>query len=166
MTNGPTYVLDADVFMTAARLYYAFDIVPHFWRALVEQASNGRLISIDRVKMDIDRGNDELKQWANSSFHQWFSSTNQDGVVRAYGSIMQWAQNQEQFTNAAKAEFANSSDGWLVACAKANNHTVVTNETYDARIRRRIKIPNVCRAFGVPYIDPFQMLRALSITLG
>lgn len=60
MTDGLRLVLDADVFMTAARSYYAFDVAPAFWDGLVREASNGRLLSIDRVKDEIQRGRDDL----------------------------------------------------------------------------------------------------------
>lgn len=43
MTDDSTYVLDADVFMTAARSYYAFDVAPAFWHGLAREAANGRL---------------------------------------------------------------------------------------------------------------------------
>jgi hypothetical protein len=165
VSSGPVYVLDSDVFMTAARSYYAFDLVPAFWVALVREASQGRLRSIDRVKAEIDRGKDTLKQWANGYFHQWFASTNQNSVLGHYCSIIQWAKKHPHFTNAAKHEFADqqNADPWLVAYAKATNSTVVTNEKYDNNIRRRIKIPNVCVEFYVTYVDLFQMLRELGL---
>ena len=166
MTRGSKYVLDADVFMTAARRYYAFDIAPVFWELLVNNASKGRLLSIDHVKADIDRGKDELTSWASGYFHKWFDSTAQDDVVQDYRRIISWAQGQNQYTVAAKADFARASDGWLVAYAKAKGYTVVTNETYDPNIRRRIKIPNVCKAFKVPYVDTFKLLRDLGVKLG
>ena len=40
-----------------------------FWAALVDLASDGRVVSIDRVKGEIDRGKDDLADWANGSFH-------------------------------------------------------------------------------------------------
>jgi hypothetical protein len=167
MSTGPVYVLDSDVFMTAARSYYAFDLVPTFWRVLVGEASNGRLLSIDRVKAEIDRGNDRLRQWANNDFARWFEPTNRDKILRQYGLIMRWASSHGLFKDAAKAEFADAenADPWLVAYAKVTNRTVVTNEQYSPDSRRKIKIPNVCTAFGVDYVDTFQMLRALGIRL-
>ena len=68
------YVLDTNVFVEAARRYYAFDIVPGFWQMLIDQARIGNIISIDRVKSEIDRGDDDddLKTWANSNFYPWF----------------------------------------------------------------------------------------------
>ncbi len=167
MSYDPVYVLDSDVFMTAARTYYAFDLAPAFWQGLVQQARNGRLLSIDRVKGEIERGKDDLARWANHHFHRWFVSTDDGAVVDQYRSLVRWAQDQRQFTHAAKAEFADArnADAWLVAYAKAHGAIVVTNEKLDNNIRRRIKIPNACHAFAVPYVDVFQMMRALGFRL-
>jgi hypothetical protein len=166
VTDGPTYVLDADVFITAARSYYAFEVAPAFWEGLIRQATSGRLLSIDRVEDEIQRGKDDLVKWAKGTFHPWFASTAQDDVIGAYREVMRWAQAQSQFFDYAKDEFAQGADGWLVAYAKAKACVVVTKETFEPAIRRKIKIPNVCRVFDVPYVDTFQMLRALGIKLG
>ncbi len=167
MSAGPVYVLDSDVFMTAARSYYAFDLVPNFWDGLVQSAKNGRLLSIDRVMHEIDRGKDKLKDWANNDFHTWFVSTSSSAIVSAYQQVIQWGLNHPQFTPAAKHEFAkaDNADSWLVAYAIAKGCVVVTNEKFDAKIRRKIKIPNVCQAFNVQYVDLFEMLRQLGVTL-
>jgi len=46
--NGdPIYVLDANVFIEAARRYYAFDIAPAFWANLNYQATRRRIQSIE-----------------------------------------------------------------------------------------------------------------------
>lgn len=161
------YVLDSDVFIAAARTYYAFDLVPAFWGGLVQQAQAGRLLSIDRVKDEIDRGNDNLTGWAGHDFQRWFVSTNDGVVLDRYRDLMRWAMNEHRFTDAAKEEFADATnaDAWLVAYAKATGGVVVTNERLDPNIRRRIKIPNGCQALAVNYVDVFQMLRALGLRL-
>ncbi len=60
MTDNSTYVLDANVFIEAARRYYAFDLVPRFWESLIHHAAKGRIESIDRVKQELDKGKDEI----------------------------------------------------------------------------------------------------------
>jgi len=50
------YVLDANVFIEAARRYYAFDLAPMFWESLVHHAVNGRIQSIDLIKRELERG--------------------------------------------------------------------------------------------------------------
>jgi hypothetical protein len=166
MTSLQTYVLDANVFIEAARRYYAFDIVPPFWQILVNHGNSGRMLSIDRIKNELNRGNDELAEWANNSFHMCFASTAGEDIIDSYRQIMIWSQDQSQYTEGAKAEFASVADAWLVAYALAKGCIVVTHEQFDANIRRRIKIPNVCRAFDVEYVDPFRMMRVLGIRLG
>jgi len=162
--SPPRYALDADVFIAAARRYYAFDLVPGFWRELINQARRGRVISVDRVRVDLERGKDQLAQWAKDEFSGWFDSAAQPDVLAAYARVMAWAKAQGQFTAAAKAEFANVSDGWLVAYALAKGCVVVTNEVVNPYIKRRIPIPNACDAFAVPYRDTFAMLRDLGVS--
>lgn len=166
MTGAPEYVIDADVFITAARSYYAFDVAPAFWQGLVREASNGRLVSIDRVKVEIQRGKDDLVKWANDIFHPWFVATTEDDVVEAYREIIVWVQGRDRIFEYAKAAFASGADGWLIAYAHAKKCAVVTNEKFEASTRKKVKIPNVCEEFGISYINTFQLLRTLEITLG
>jgi len=168
MTASSVYVLDTNVFIEAARRYYAYDIAPAFWQALTEYASSGRVLSIDRVKAELDRGKDELAEWADGQFHQWFASTNDPDVLDAYRQIMIWSQSQSQFTDEAKAEFAraDNADAWVVAYAKAKSYVVVTHEKFDPNVRRKIPLSNVCKAFSVSDVDTFQMLRALGVKFG
>lgn len=166
MIPSRIYVLDSNVFIDAARRYYAFDIAPPFWSILLNHAKDGHLQSIDRVKVELELGKDELARWASGSFHGQFASTEDDDVIAAYRKIMIWSQAQTQYTDAAKAEFAAVADGWLVAYAMAKGYVIVTLEQFDPNIKRRIKIPNACEAFGVEYIDTFAMMRALGAKLG
>ncbi len=76
---------------------------------------------------------------------------------------MGWVQAQDQFSDAAKADFAAGADGWLVAYARAKEHIVVTHEVLDPSIRRKVPIPNVCEAFNMEYRDTFEMLRQLGV---
>jgi len=157
------YVLDSNVFMEAARRYYAFDLAPKFWESLVHHAVNGQIQSIDRIKQEIERGNDELAIWATSQFSDAFASTDEEDVIESYSEVMSWVQAQDQFSDAAKADFAAGADGWLVAYAKSKGLIVVTHEVLDPSIKRKIPIPNVCEAFGVSYVDTFEMLRQLGV---
>ncbi|AZF90254.1 MAG: DUF4411 family protein [Phage 5P_2] len=167
--NAPSvFVLDANVFINAARHYYAFDIAPAFWEQLVQLAAKGRIVSIDRVRDELLRGNDELAEWAKKNFHGYFDETVDAAVLEVYRQIMIWAQQQSQFIEAAKADFAcaDNADAWLAAYAKVKGYIVVTHEKFDPNIRRKIPIPNVCQAFGVSYVDTFEMLRLLGVRLG
>jgi hypothetical protein len=158
------YVLDANVFIEAARRYYAFDIAPKFWDSLIQHAANGVIESIDRVlEPELNKGKDELAIWANGDFSHAFCSTDEDDVIESYKKVMAWVQSQSQFNDAAKAEFANEPDGWLVAYAVAKGRVVVTHEVLASDARRKVPIPNVCEPFRVRYVDTFVMLRELGV---
>jgi hypothetical protein len=120
------YLLDSNIFMTAVRQYYPFDLVPGFWRCLEEHAKTGRVQSIDHVKEELLRGKDDLADWAKNVFDGAFAPTSDPDVLAVFGQIMAWAQSQSQFMPAAKAEFAGCADGWLVAYAKVHGFVVVT----------------------------------------
>jgi hypothetical protein len=163
MTGNVVFVLDANVFIQAKRKYYAFDLAPKFWASLIQHAKTGSVLSIDRVKQELVKGKDELKEWAISDFAHGFASTNENDIIKCYGEVMNWVQSQDRFSSASKSAFANGADGWLVAYAKIKNCIVVTHEQFDSLRKNKVKIPNVCQVFDVQFLDTFEMLRKLGV---
>lgn len=159
---GGFYLLDANVFIEAARRYYAFDLAPKFWESLIVQSKQGTIGSIDKVRLELEKGKDQLAAWAKHDFHDGFLSTNDQAVLDVYKEIMIFV-DQQQYSTAAIADFAAGADGWLIAYAKAKGCVVVTHEVVNEDIKRKVPIPNVCLSFDVPFVDTFQMLRQLAI---
>lgn len=159
-------MLDASVFIQAARNHYAFDIAPCFWEKLVEKAREGILFSITQVKAEIERGHDDLAEWIRRDFSSYFRRTDHK-VLQAYGRIMQWAETQAQYTPSARRELAEAenADAWLIAYALAHNCIVVTEEHYAPSAKKSIPIPNICEAQNVVWVNTVQMLRQLGIKL-
>jgi len=166
------YVLDSNVFMTAHRSYYAFDIAPGFWSGLLQAANAGSAFSIKQVLDDLSRGHDpknpnepdELKLWSLTFFRPFFKKTDEIDVITAYSGIINWVVTSGLYLPAACFEFAAISDSWLIAYAKAKNATVVTLENSLTKMSK-VPIPAVCHHFGIQYINTFEMLRQLGITL-
>lgn len=169
MSTKRIFLLDANVFIEAARRHYAFDIAPSFWDGLLHHATKGSIISIDRVKHELDRGtsDDPLAQWADKSFHQWFKKSDNQNVVAIYAQLMTWSQSHNLFTPAAKAEWAKGTiaDAWLVAFAKINGCVLATHEGYDAKRKNKITIPAACKHLSVETTNTFEMMRELGIRL-
>lgn len=162
MSAAKSYVLDANVFIGAHQGYYAFDICPGFWRALVRQHQAKRVCSIDKVESELVGMNDRLKQWVQQTAPDtFFKGTADKKVISAYTEMVNWVQSQSQFSPEAKAEFAAVADGWLVAYAKTNGLLVVTHEEYAPNIKRNVPVPNVCIEFSVDYCNTFEMLKDL-----
>lgn len=165
--TSPLYVLDSNVLIEAAKRYYGFDIAPSFWDRLVEYVEQGVIISIDRVKDEIEKGKDDLTDWCNTRFRSAFRSTQEPAALDAYRAIMHWAQKQTKYTDKAKRKLAeaDNADAWIVAYAKVHGCIVVTHERYDPKVERRIPIPNICQAFSVSYCDTFELMRRIGIKL-
>ena len=163
------YCLDSDVFIQAHRGYYAFDIVPGFWEALVDWAENG-LISTPLPVYDelvpSSASQDVLAQWLKDNKSIMFVDVDQP-IVDVYSNIANFV--VERYEPQHVQLFLQGADPWVIACAYAHDITVVTmekrkNETSNQRsglISGRIKIPNVCEYFDVRCIDTFALLREL-----
>lgn len=157
------YVIDANVFIDAKNRYYAFDIAPGFWDGLDGLLTTGRACSIEAVYDELVAGNDALSPWARN--HRGYFKPVDQQVVRQFRPLSNWATSQ-RFTQAALNDFTTTTaDYLLVAFAAAHGCTVVTHERPDPNSRRRVKIPDACNALGVPWTDPWTMLRDSGITL-
>ena len=156
------YVLDANAFIQAHRKFYAFNICPGYWQALLWNQTQTRVCSIDKVRDELETGGDALWDWAKTNFA--FHST--DTITEHFGEVATWVQKQSQFTPAAIAEFMDVADGWLCAYAKAHNLVLVTLEIHKPDKKTNVPLVNVCKAFNVETITPFEMLSRLGIRLG
>jgi hypothetical protein len=155
------FLLDADVLIQAHRLYYGFDVCPGFWDFLA--ASAGRVSTIDKVRDELLRGRDDdpLRAWITSQPAGFSEATAGGETTRWAGEVFAWAQNHLQYTAAAKKEFSEAADGWLVAHARAVGRVVVTREKAEPAAKRAVKVPDACRQFEVECIDTFALLREL-----
>lgn len=158
--DQPLFILDTNVFIQAHRRYYAQDICPGFWEFLTHYSREGWVLSIDRVRGEILRPK-ALVEWVSHAPDQLFVSSAEPPVIAAFAEMVNWVQENERFRAEAKAEFARVADGWLVAYASVHDAVVVTQEVFNADVRKRVPLPNVCRVFGVAYRDTFGMLREL-----
>lgn len=155
-----TYLLDSSILIEAHRRYYSFDICSGFWDCLLHHCNKEHLLSIDKVKGEL-QGEDQLFEWANNAPESFFASTDAGNISASYGEIMEWVRAQPQYRGAAIEDFARVADGWLIAFARVNSCIVVTHEVPAAYAQKVVPIPNVCVAFGVRIINTFDMLREL-----
>lgn len=159
--TSDVYLLDANVFIEAHRRYYGLDLCPGFWECLTHYSTQARLCSIDQVRDEI-RDGDALAEWAKGVPEEMFVSSAEPAAVTKYAEIVTWV-NDSDFTDAAKSKFASEADGWLAAYAQVHSMVLVTHETYERDRKNKVKLPNVCRKFGVQYLDIFSMLRSFEV---
>lgn len=159
------YLFDANVFISAARLYYAFDLAPGFWDWLSAQGDAGNVGSVPRVKAELIGSSDPLSEWATAQPEEFWVDESTDTLASA-GLLAMWTMSDGLlYTNAAKEEFLASADYMLIAECHASSMSLVTHEKSSPSSRRRVLIPDVCRAQQVQCEDPWQVLRALGLRL-
>lgn len=159
------YIMDANVFITAHRQRYPFDVATSFWEQLVDKAAD-KILIIEEVQGEILKGKDLLADWYSSQSSNFTVLRIPDQeVIGAYRKIINSVNDNERYTQSAKNEFASIADSWLCAYALAYGSTIVTLETYQAGVKNRVKIPNVCKEFEIRYIDLLQFMREIGIRL-
>ncbi len=169
VVTRPEYILDTNVFIESAKRYYAFDIAPGFWKALIKIAQTCKVKSLDRVMDEIFRKEDELSAWIRENFMDYFIDTATDKeVIHNYRKLLNWAMNHQHYNDNAKEEFAkeDNADPWLLAYALTYQEvTIVTGEQYRRGIKRKIPIPNACEELNLNCINTFEFLRRFNVSL-
>jgi len=161
------YVVDTNFFIQAHRVSYPLDVVPSFWNRVKDLANRGKIISIDKIKKEIFNNDDELKEWCENNLSpDFWKDSNQNPLE--YAQIVAWGASQTtRYTQNAIQEFldAEEADAFLMAFTLADllNRKVVTYERSSNK-KNKIKIPDVCAAFGIFYADPITMFRELGET--
>lgn len=151
------YLVDANVLIEAKNRYYAFDIAPGFWDWLDQAHNDAVACSVEAVRDELLKGNDELADWAKK-YTSFFRPIDQ-GSTQYFSALSAWATSRN-FTPAALSNFTgNNADYLLIAYARNHQHTVVTHERSQPNARTRVLIPDACLAMGVSTVDTFQMLR-------
>ena len=150
------YLLDADVLIGAKNLHYGFDFCPAFWEWIVRHHAAGAVLSVARVGDEIRDRQDELSRWARQNLKSFFIPPSIADSA-SLGSVSVWV-TQQNYDPARISAFFQKADYFLVGQALAGRHTVVTHEVAAPKARK-IKIPDVCKALGVPCVTPFSMLR-------
>lgn len=121
------YLLDANVFISAKNLHYGLDFCPAFWAWLVTEHNAGRLFSIEKIKDELTKGEDELSEWAEELAGDFFLKPDA-ATLPPLGRVAEWVMGQEQYSPAAKNTFLQVADYYLIAQALAGRHTVITHE--------------------------------------
>lgn len=157
------YLLDANVFIEAKNRYYAFDICPGFWAWMDHIVTDGNVMTIMMVRDELLRGNDELAEWVEARRDaDWFNAVDDTPTQTTFQQIVAVVQGGD-YSNPAKAQFLAGADPWLVAKAQSIQATIVTHETAQPQSKKRVPLPNICDQFGVPWVNTFDVLRALAV---
>lgn len=162
------YVVDTNFFIQAHRAYYPLDVASSFWRKVKQLADDGKIISIDKVKQEIYKNNDALRQWCKENLPtEFFKDTSE--IMDIYSQVVNWATSRnDHYLPQALAEFLDveEADAFIVAFTLAdnNNRIVVTQEISEPFRKGKVKIPDACMALNIQYVNSMDMFRLLRET--
>ena len=172
MTTEEIFLVDSNSFMTPYRFYYAFDLVPAYWNAILEFIKSGRVVVLDMVKSEIDNGEDDLSRWMSEADNLKVIPHVNESTIGKYQEIIQFIATSGFYKESALNTWAqrNVADPWLIASAATNGYTLVTEEVGTNNLstkqpQKSAKIPDVARKFEVKTINIYEMMRRLGIVI-
>ena len=140
------YVIDACALIDAARNYnMSKKSFSHIWAALDDLIQNGELISSTEIMDELK--DDDLKAWAKQH-KECFLPLTRDVQAKTTEVL-------SQFPTLIKIRSTGNSnaDPFLIATAALQGGTTVTNERLGDSKTKDYKIPNVCQALNIPYMN-------------
>lgn len=166
------FLIDSNSFVTPYRQYYAFDLVPAYWKEIAKCANSDRLVLLDMVKAEIDKGEDDLADWLNRQTGFVICNHISPEIIGRYQEVLQYIQTCGLYKEQALQTWANGdvADPWLIAAAAVNDYTIITAEVPSGGLsvknpNRNAKIPDVAKAFGVKTNNLYYMMRQLQIRI-
>jgi len=136
------------------------EFCPAYWDWLDRQFQTGQVMSIDNVYVELVDSKDELCDWVkNHKAH--FIPVSDDATQEKFAEIANFVVNLENKSQVDIANFLSKADPWIIAKAVTSGGVVVTHEALVPENSKKVKIPNICREFGVEYISTYQLLSIL-----
>ncbi|WP_082107319.1 DUF4411 family protein [Chromobacterium vaccinii] len=158
------YLLDSNAYIQAKNFYYRMSICPGFWGWLDCNFQNGRVGSIDMVYDELVHAGDDLSSWVKQR-KAVFMAVDDEATQSNFGEIAQFIVEHKTMREPHVSNFLSVADPWLIAKAKTIGATLVTQEVLVPDNSTKVKIPNICREFGVSYCNTFDLLETLKAQL-
>jgi hypothetical protein len=157
--------VDANVFIWGSNVPYPFNRAKGYWRWFARKIEEGIIVTHAKVYEEVVRGSAKKE---DEPIIRWMKTRKDDGL-RIKSSkedqllVGQICTRAFQILGHVKAqEFIKGADPFLIAHAKLDLGFVVTQESK----RKEHRIPQLCREFGVDYINLYEMNEALQAEYG
>lgn len=132
------------------------ELCPEYWTILDSLARDGTIFSPIEVKREIEKTDDGLNNWIKDKPY-FFKDINIE-VQEHLRKIM--ASHGRLVDSIRQRSIA---DPWVIAFALAEDAIVVTKETPVGPNSKRVKIPDVCHALSVQWMNDFDFARKIGI---
>lgn len=150
------YVFDANIFINLQRRQ-PIDLYKPLWEIISNLMRSGTIISSVEVLDEINRGNDELKEWVKQREDCFIESDTEIQLC-----VRDILKQDHGLVDGGKKN--NCADPFVIALAKLEKAKVVTEESPSGS-ENAPKIPDVCRKHGVEYLNFVDFMREANIAL-
>ena len=150
------YCLDTGVFVQGWNHYYSMDICPEYWEVLDSLAKKDIIFSPIEVRYEIEKIDDGLNKWIHDKPYLF-----KDITTDVQENLRQIMASHGRLVDSIKQRSV--ADPWVIAFAMSENAIVVTKEFPSGIDTRRIKIPDVCNALKVPWMNDFDFAKEVGI---
>lgn len=144
-------MFDSSAIIDAGERYYPIDVFPSFWSRMEAMAHSGRFIAPEFLIDELSKKDDAWRDWVYERRDKIIVPVNQNmlAVVR---EIM------AEFPTLVDVDKNRSGgDPFFIALAKITGSVLVTGEKSKPS---RPRIPDVCEAMDIPYINVLSLIRA------
>lgn len=138
------YIFDTNSLRVLGNYYP--DRFPTFWKQFQEMIELGSVASVREVYNELERQISDTWLWGWVKDHREFFLVPGPDETRFVGEIFRVPHFRAMVGEAQRLRGYPVADPFIVACAKARQGCVVTEE---AKKPNSAKIPNVCEHFGV-----------------
>ncbi len=154
------YCLDTNFFIEAWNKYYSPEFCKSYWDVIDNLAKEGVVFITQEVKKEIDKGDDNLKEWFRDK--SYFVRPIDQKVQLCLKELYAKDKSHQYLANNIKNR--SIADPWVIAHAMAENAIVVTKEYLsNSPNTQKIKIPDVCKNMNIRWIDDFEFIKEVNI---
>ncbi len=154
------YCLDTNVLIEAWHKYYSPTFCPEYWNVLNSLGAKDKIFIPEKVYDEITRTDDDLSEWLKKSSIPKYEIDAH--VIESLRKIYAYDPAHERLVDSTKQR--SLADPGVIAHALKEGAILVTKEEKITAINTtKVKIPNVCDNMQIPWINDFQLVKALNI---
>ena len=143
------YCLDTNIFIEPWNKHYSIKLTPQYWDKISNLIEEGRIFCPSAVFEELIKQDDDLSKWVKLRKEKLVHPITETiqlkvrEILKTFPRLINVRKNQSM------------ADPWIIAHALVENAIVVTKESMG--FNSDIKIPNVCVAYKLEYIDEIKL---------
>ena len=165
------YLLDTNIYINFYDRAYRFEYFPSFWDAF-EKVLN-QYVVLPKIVVEETNKSDEFKKWLEDNFKGEY--LNHKDYAEEWGQIIQHIAQHPCYSDKALIDprswtHEKIADGWLIAIAKKDGLTLVTDERANPTLNAQnpsgaAKIPDIAKDFGIKCITMNEFFKEIGFKL-